>query len=44
MIVNKLPNSIRRLIRFEKARIRRDTLDKKDEIRLIGELMAKYRR
>ena len=36
-----LPNSLRRFIRSEKARIRREVLDVKEQDRLISELYNK---
>ncbi len=40
----KLPNSIRRFIRGEKARIRRDVFDSAEQIKLISELMGRYKK
>jgi hypothetical protein len=38
----KLPKSIRKFIRKEKARIRREVLDLKEQERLIQELYQKF--
>jgi len=38
----KLPKSLRKYIRKEKARIRREVLDLKEQERLIQELYQKY--
>lgn len=38
----KLPKSIRKFIRKEKARIRREILDLKEQERLIQELYQKF--
>jgi hypothetical protein len=38
----KLPKSIRKFIRREKARIRREVLDIKEQEELINELYKKY--
>ncbi len=38
----KLPKSIRKYIRLEKARIRREILDLKEQERLIQELYKKF--
>jgi hypothetical protein len=38
----KLPKSIRKFIRKEKARIRREVLDLKEQERLIRELYQKF--
>ncbi len=39
--MNKLPKSLRKYIRFEKARIRREVLNSKEQERLIDELYKK---
>jgi len=38
MVFKKLPKSVRRYIRKEKARIRREVLDSKERERLISQL------
>ena len=38
----KLPKSLRKYIRKEKARIRREVLDIKEQEELIGELYQKF--
>jgi hypothetical protein len=38
----KMPRSIRKFIRQEKARIRREVLDVKEQEELINELYKKY--
>ncbi len=40
--MKKLPKSIRKYIRKEKARIRREVLDLKEQKRLINELYQKF--
>ena len=40
--MKKLPKSIRKYIRKEKARIRREVLDIKEQKRLINELYQKF--
>ena len=40
----RLPKSIRKYIRQEKARIRREVLDLKEQEKLIRELYQKYKR
>ena len=41
-MAKKLPKSIRKYIRKEKARIRREVLDIKEQERLISELYKKF--
>lgn len=38
----KLPQGTRKFIRLEKARIRRDVLDIKEQERLVGELYSRF--
>lgn len=40
--MKKLPRSIRKFIRREKARIRREVLDLKEQEKLINELYQKF--
>ncbi len=40
--MKKLPKSIRKFIREEKARIRREVLDLKEQEKLINELYQKF--
>jgi len=40
----KLPNSVRRFIRDEKARIRRDVFDTAEQIKQIAELVGRYKK
>ncbi len=40
----KLPNSVRKFIRKEKARIRRDVFDGAEQIKLISELVGRYKK
>ena len=40
--MKKLPKSIRKYIRKEKARIRREVLDLKEQVKLIDELYQKF--
>lgn len=42
MTKSKLPRSIRKYIRKEKARIRREVFDLKEQEKLIGELYKKF--
>jgi hypothetical protein len=44
MVAKKLPKSIRKYIRKEKARIRRQALDLKEQEKQISELYKKYER
>ena len=44
MIKKKLPKSIRKYIRLEKARIRREVLDLKKQNEMIEQLYKKYQR
>jgi hypothetical protein len=41
-MTTRLPKSIRKFIRKEKARIRKEVLDKKEQERLIQELYQKF--
>lgn len=43
MYMRKLPKSIRKYIRREKARIRREVLDIKTQEELIRQLLEKFR-
>ena len=40
--MKKLPNSVRKYIRFEKARIRREVLNVKEQETLIDELYKRF--
>jgi len=42
MVRKKLPKSIKKFIRLEKARIRRQILSLKEEKKLVGELYQKF--
>jgi hypothetical protein len=41
-MTTRLPKSVRKFIRKEKARIRKEVLDKKEQERLIQELYQKF--
>lgn len=41
-MVKKLPRSVRKFIRREKARIRREVLDVQEQEKLIGELYQRF--
>lgn len=42
--MKKLPKGIRKYIRKEKSRIRREVLDLEEQKKLIGELRKRYQR
>ncbi len=42
MAKSRLPKSVRKFIRKEKAKIRKEVLDKKEQERLIKELYQKF--
>jgi hypothetical protein len=44
MVKKRLPKSIRKYIRKEKARIRREVLDLKEQEKLIEELYQKFQK